>query len=447
MRCTSCTVDPPDGSLNDPAAGRRLSDGCGTKVTMSLRSIAVRNYRCFEQRQELEISPVTVILGKNNAGKSAILRAPLLAEAGLNTNSPAAFDLEALRAPRVTHFSDLVFGREPFRPLGLELQTDSAKLEAEVRYDDASAHPIVQSLSLQAPSLDVTVAFDPTTERHEAIITGATCEVESFRGLRPMLHPRHEFQNMLLREDWPHIGQVYYIGPFRKQLKPVHHIPHNNPTDVGAFGQYVLDLLASDYVRGDQRIIRQVNVPRRAPARIRAARQPARCEAVADCRFWTVALRDRPCRSGQRRGAGTADPRAVRRKGSGCGQTRAGASPHRGAGVAPASGGSRRDGGPPASRGTQHRRPVHHREPQRDFSPAVAPAHRRAEGDAGRGRAVCGGTGDRRGDLAAGWSSNFFTSCKANNMSGSRRRQRPLPGRGHPRGEVSRSRGGDSHSA
>jgi hypothetical protein len=230
-------------------------------MVMSLRSIAVRNYRCFEQRQQLEISPITVVLGKNNAGKSAILRAPLLAESGLNTESMAAFDLDRLRAPRVTHFSDLVFGREPFRGLGLEVETESgAKVEVEVRYDDDVARPIVQTLSLRVGARTLDITLDPKTGGHIATSGSEVAEVLGFRGLRPLFDAStHEGFHAGVRDCWPRLGSVHYIGPFRKPFKTVHTIPHNPPPGVGAFGEHTLELLAYDYAHGTQLIIRRVN--------------------------------------------------------------------------------------------------------------------------------------------------------------------------------------------
>jgi AAA15 family ATPase/GTPase len=49
---------------------------------MPLRKLAVPNYRCFPDRQQLEIFPVTVVLGKNNSHKSALVRTPLVFATG-----------------------------------------------------------------------------------------------------------------------------------------------------------------------------------------------------------------------------------------------------------------------------------------------------------------------------------------------------------------------------
>ena len=42
------------------------------------KSISFKNYKCFEEKQKLEIKPLTVLIGKNGSGKSAVARLPLL---------------------------------------------------------------------------------------------------------------------------------------------------------------------------------------------------------------------------------------------------------------------------------------------------------------------------------------------------------------------------------
>lgn len=44
-----------------------------------LTHIEFENYRIFKKRQVLDIKPITLLFGKNNAGKSAVLKLPMLA--------------------------------------------------------------------------------------------------------------------------------------------------------------------------------------------------------------------------------------------------------------------------------------------------------------------------------------------------------------------------------
>ena len=89
---------------------------------MSIRKLIVEDVRCFEGRQELEIRPITFLVGENSTGKSTALACLQTmmnfidrpyADAGLDFNN-APYNLGA--------FSDIVSRpeKESFR-LGVEL--------------------------------------------------------------------------------------------------------------------------------------------------------------------------------------------------------------------------------------------------------------------------------------------------------------------------------------
>ncbi|MGC4856792.1 AAA family ATPase [Micromonospora sp. DT4] len=80
---------------------------------MPLRKIVLENYRCFRDRQDIELAPVTVVLGKNNSGKSVLTRAPLVIGTGFDTTSTAPLDLDRLVPQPVDGFPDLIFEQSP----------------------------------------------------------------------------------------------------------------------------------------------------------------------------------------------------------------------------------------------------------------------------------------------------------------------------------------------
>ena len=56
-----------------------------------LKSIKFSNYRIFNSEQVLDLAPITVIFGKNNTGKSALLKLPLLIKSGFNNDPKELF--------------------------------------------------------------------------------------------------------------------------------------------------------------------------------------------------------------------------------------------------------------------------------------------------------------------------------------------------------------------
>ena len=76
-----------------------------------LDKITFKNYKSFKNRQELELKPLTILIGKNSSGKSAVAKLPTLIE-----NSLSGAFLEPLRVNNNGvelggEFRDLVYGR------------------------------------------------------------------------------------------------------------------------------------------------------------------------------------------------------------------------------------------------------------------------------------------------------------------------------------------------
>ncbi|MGB6162118.1 MAG: AAA family ATPase [Pseudonocardiaceae bacterium] len=91
---------------------------------MSLVRMALTNYRCFAKRLDIELRPITVVLGRNNSGKSALVRAPLVLSTGFHTDSPAPLDLDLLGEEILDSFTDLIYGGRPHGSIRIELEFD-----------------------------------------------------------------------------------------------------------------------------------------------------------------------------------------------------------------------------------------------------------------------------------------------------------------------------------
>ena len=236
---------------------------------MYLHRIAVEDYRCFRERQELLLSPVTVVFGRNNSGKSALVRAPLLMSTGFGTESSAALDLDQLPAAgldAVAAFSDLVFDRNLVRPLRIELEMGGVEhfdLSARLQYDDTLHHAIVESLTLSngAESIDFTwsPSGDSPDGRQRYLVqprgqTPSTHDLE-FRGLLPAMEP---YLPSWMDRKWT-TGQIRYIGSYREPPSRFHSAPLGEPKSLHANGQNAAAILAYDRAFGRGELIASVN--------------------------------------------------------------------------------------------------------------------------------------------------------------------------------------------
>ncbi len=97
-----------------------------------LTSFAVTNYRSFVDQTRIELRPLTLLFGPNNAGKSALLRVlPLIADSILDAGrSP----LKLGAANRGGGFEDLVSRIHPGRGLDLDLAWQTGSFGAKIRH-------------------------------------------------------------------------------------------------------------------------------------------------------------------------------------------------------------------------------------------------------------------------------------------------------------------------
>lgn len=238
---------------------------------MALMRMAVENYRCFKERQEIELRPITVILGKNNSGKSALTRLPLLLETGIRTDSTLPLDLDLL-GDDPPDYLDLVYGQNPHRPLHLEFSVSaghglSRRIDVKVTIQNISEQQI-QFVS------DFEVRYGPKTEKYEwdqeSVETGRIKYVHTLNGQIVARHDEQRFIGLLpmARKDSVSFSskyfrqffdQIYYLGPYRHRPARLSRLPSKMPGTVGASGEAAVGMLINDAVRGDGALLDQVN--------------------------------------------------------------------------------------------------------------------------------------------------------------------------------------------
>ena len=76
-----------------------------------MKEIAFKNYKIFKEKQILELKPITILIGKNNSGKSAVSKLPTLIEGTLNTKETEALNFINNGVELGGEFRDLVYGR------------------------------------------------------------------------------------------------------------------------------------------------------------------------------------------------------------------------------------------------------------------------------------------------------------------------------------------------
>lgn len=76
-----------------------------------LTHIEFENYRIFKKRQVLDIKPITILFGKNNAGKSAVLKLPFIGKSIYDAKDSNTFSTKINEVEICKSYRDLVYGR------------------------------------------------------------------------------------------------------------------------------------------------------------------------------------------------------------------------------------------------------------------------------------------------------------------------------------------------
>lgn len=102
-----------------------------------VNKISFKNYKLFKKEQQLEIKPFTILFGKNNTGKSALLKLPTLVENSLAGKIVVPFELINNGVRIGNTAKDIVYGKGNKAVVFTMLNENQDFLKVELRiYDD-----------------------------------------------------------------------------------------------------------------------------------------------------------------------------------------------------------------------------------------------------------------------------------------------------------------------
>jgi len=95
-----------------------------------INKISFKNYKSFKENQELELKPITILIGKNSSGKSAVAKLPTLIEGSLSGRFEDPLLTTNNEVELGAEFRDLVHGR--VGSLEFILESNNNKLTVEI---------------------------------------------------------------------------------------------------------------------------------------------------------------------------------------------------------------------------------------------------------------------------------------------------------------------------
>lgn len=220
-----------------------------------LSSINVEQYRAFEQGLTVELRPLTLIYGRNNAGKSSIVRLLSILDDSLSESAESPVDLRG-EAGKGATFSDILNARNrELKRIKLTLTWDdkfTAKWSIGLHRLEGTELVLIEELLVmassaagQAPSVcwyghpKVPEATRPDGAAVNASLT--------FRGLMPQQRPDlhvliGELRNRLLE----YRGQVQYLCAVRAELERFVEERNVKPSIISPFGDGAQSVILAD---------------------------------------------------------------------------------------------------------------------------------------------------------------------------------------------------------
>lgn len=237
---------------------------------MPLERFSLENYRCFKDRQEVELGRITVVLGRNNSGKSAIVRALPVLSTGIRADFSNPLDLDPTQGFAFS-FTDLIHGSSPHGRIsfGFSSRTaDGQSLSTEVGIQNIADQgtQLVSSLRIRSGSEGEEFSWIPGPDAYSSekrtYRVGQNEKQLSFRGILPDASDWSDSIGGVtgiaarVREEF---DDIRYLGPFRNSPDRFFRASTRHSGSVGSRGERALGILVADEMRGRGRVTLELN--------------------------------------------------------------------------------------------------------------------------------------------------------------------------------------------
>jgi hypothetical protein len=245
-----------------------------------LSRLTFENYRTFQRAEEIFLAPLTVLIGRNSSGKSAIARLPLLLRRGTSPDAQAPLELEFDGHDFGASFVDVVYNRVPTRTitLGATVSNGQATVDLSVAVGywsefqlqalrgfriDANGQALVDlEWNGQGDPVGAGLQYCDRTSGGFDLPVG----LPRFTGMLVEPGPVGLWDNSLTDRIRSAIGSVrdalgslVYLGPFRDAPGREMRLPEATVRDVGLRGGQAARALASNWLRQGATVLGRVS--------------------------------------------------------------------------------------------------------------------------------------------------------------------------------------------
>lgn len=226
-----------------------------------IEKITFQNYKLFREEQELTLKPITILIGKNSSGKSAITKLIPIIENSLGLNldfeGPLALENEGIIIG--AEFRDLVYGRYETGILDLKLESNSINLDLQIASGvRISEIPKITRWKLYNQDKQfANLRYDGAKELYRDLLKGIFCNPSpKFKGFDLIFM---EGQKSSYLNDKALSISTNYIGPYRFIPPPIIDFKNTKNGKMGIDGGNAYSYLVKDVLYNNGKVLSELS--------------------------------------------------------------------------------------------------------------------------------------------------------------------------------------------
>lgn len=218
---------------------------------MKLKAIAFENYKGFQERQRLELRPITLLIGKNSSGKSSIAKLMPLLSRSLSGKIDEPLQLVNNDVTLGAEFRDLIYNRVPSIPVMFSLEFENGvQLLVNIVQQVGDYKLTIFEWKFLSPEFKLELRVS----KGNVYVDNEGAEyICTFSGLLPRSIINNEGVDIADKITSDFSSEVDYIGPFRalpqRQFNLSGQITFPN---TGVMGEHAYEILGVSKLMNDQ---------------------------------------------------------------------------------------------------------------------------------------------------------------------------------------------------
>lgn len=227
---------------------------------VKLKSIGFKNYKAFKENQRLDVKPITILIGKNSSGKSAVSKLPLLLSKSFTTDAVQPIKIRYNDVEFAGTFTDLIYNKFEHGSIEFNItfiQEDNSEIKIGLEVQNFLKSPIqaIVKWSIDSSFLNINLTLDLSQ-----YVLSSTSDLSyqsplgtlkvNFKGAIPSSIENNTGELLYTDElvllskaltEWSQ--NVNYIGPFRAFPERIYRHLGQVPEKIGHKGEFAPQIL------------------------------------------------------------------------------------------------------------------------------------------------------------------------------------------------------------